>query len=224
MSVYTDVSWMTVDDHDATTGNGYVTHTCQSDYKGRVQRTGYTTINTIEATPKTATVEFMQLSHEEYINFNPPSYNKTAQAGNVVITGKTNAPRLDFELTVNQGNMGEVQEYFSIDGGSTFDQDSSGQVFAGDPGATGEISFTIIVQVAANTSISSRYCTLKATGSSQAVTRSCNIIQDASDSYIWVDEVGTSSKTITFGAEGSRSAIDVDVLSNTSWEIEVTED
>lgn len=223
MSVYTDVTWMTVDDHGATTGNGYVTHTCQGDYMGREQRTGYTTISTIETTPKTATVEFIQLGHEEYIQFDAPSYNATAAAGNVVITGKTNAPRLDFALTVNQGSMGEVQEYFSIDGGTTYDQDSSGQVFVGDPGATGEISFTIIVEVAANSSTSSRYCTLTATGS-QGVTRSCNIIQAASDSYIWVDEVGTSSKTITFGAEGSRDSVDVDVFSNTSWEIEVTED
>jgi hypothetical protein len=216
---------MTVDDHGATTGNGYVTHTCQSEYKGREQRTGYTTISTIETTPKTATVEFIQLGHEEYIQFDAPSYNAMAAAGNVIITGKTNAPRLDFALTVNQGSMGEVQEYFSIDGGTTYDQDSSGQVFVGDPGATGEISFTIIVEVAANSSTSSRYCTLTATGS-QGVTKSCNIIQAAGESYLWVDEENTTSKTITFsasGLSGSSSSVDVDVLCNETWEVDVHE-
>ena len=223
MSVYTDVSWMTVDDHGATTGNGYVTHTCQGNYKGRVQRTGYTTITTVETTPKTATVEFIQLPMSEYVRFDQISYEATAAGGQITITGRTNSTSLAFSLT-DANSMGTLPATFSIvvGGTTTGNQAVSGQTFANDPGATQEIAFTIVVTIAANSSISSRYCTLTATAAND--TASCNIIQAAGDSYIWVDEVGTSSTTITFGAEGSRGYVDVEVYSNTSWEIEVTED
>lgn len=216
---------MTVDDHGATTGNGYVTHTCQSNYKGRVQRTGYTTITTVETTPKTATVEFIQLPLSEYVTFDQVSYNATAAGGQITITGKTNAPRLDFALTTDANSIGTLPTYFSISfgGNTTGNQAVSGQTFANDPGATQEIAFTIVVTIAANTTISSRYCTLTATGS-QGVTGSCNIIQAACESYLWVDEEGTSSKIITFSSAGysnGQASVDVDVLSNDNWEVNV---
>lgn len=227
MSVYTDVSWMTVDDHGATTGNGYVTHTCQGEYKGRVQRTGYTTISTIETTPKTATVEFIQLAKPEYVEFDQPSYAATAAGGQITITGKTNSPRLDFALTVDADGIGTLPTYFSIVVGSqtTGNQAVSGQTFANDPGATQVIAFTIVITIAANDTISSRYCTLTATGS-VGVTGQTNIIQAAGESYLWVDQTGTSSKTITFsaaGLSGGSSSVDVDVLCNETWEVDVHE-
>lgn len=223
--IHYDVSWMTVDDHGATTGNGYVTHTCVGPYKGRVQRRGYTTIavDNDEENPPTAQIEFIQLPLAEYVTFDKVSYEATAAGGQIIITGKTNAPRLDFALTTNQGSMGELQEYFSIDGGSTYDQATSGQIFVGDPGATGEIAFKIIAEVSANATINSRYCTLVATGSA-GVTGQTNIIQAAGSSYLWVDTVNTSSKTITFGANGQsdgESSVDVDILSNDDWDVSV---
>lgn len=216
---------MTVDDHGATSGNGYVTHICQGVYKGRLQRTGYTTITTIETNPKTATVEFIQLPKPEYVQFNQASYQATAAGGQITITGKTNSPRLDFALTVDADSIGTLPTYFSINfGGQTIgNQSVSGQTFANDPGATQEIAFTIVVTIAANATMNSRYCTLMATGS-QGVTGSCNIIQAAGDSYLWLDDEGTSSKIITFSAAGysdGQASVDVDVLSNDNWEVNV---
>lgn len=224
MSTYTNVSWMTVDDHGATNGNGYVTHTCQGNYKGREQRVGYTTITTVETTPKTATVEFIQLGKNEYVEFDSYTYNADAEGDTVTITGRTNSTSLAFAITVDANSIGEVQEYFSIDGGSHYNQNSSGQTFANDPGATGEITFTINIEIAANSSISSRYCTLTATAANDS--DSCNIIQAAGDSYLWVDTVNTTSKTITFsaaGQSGGSSSVDVDVLCNENWEVDVHE-
>jgi hypothetical protein len=216
---------MTVDDHGATTGNGYVTHTCQSEYKGREQRTGYTTISTIETTPKTATVEFIQLGKTEYVEFDSATYNATAAGGQITITGRTNSTSLAFALT-DANSMGTLPATFSIvvGGTTTGNQAVSGQTFANDPGATQEIAFTIVVTIAANSSISSRYCTLTATAAND--TDSCNIIQAAGESYLWVDEENTTSKTITFsaaGLSGSSSSVDVDVLCNETWEVDVHE-
>lgn len=225
--IHTDVAWMSVDDHGATSGNGYLTHVCQGAYKGRVQRRGYTTITTDEETPKTAQVEFIQLPLSEYVTFDQVTYTATASGGQITITGKTNAPRLDFALTTNQGTMGSLPTYFTITAGgvTSTNQAVSGQTFTGDPGASGEIAFTIVITIAENTTISSRYCTLTATGST-GVTGTTNIIQAAGSSYLWVDTVNTSSKTITFGANGQSngsSSVDVNVLSNDDWEVNVHE-
>lgn len=227
--IHYDVSWMTVDDHGATSGNGYVTHTCLGPYKGRVQRRGYTTIavDNDEENPPTAQIEFIQLPLAEYVTFDQITYEATAAGGQITITGKTNAPRLDFALTTNQGSMGSLPTYFSIlpagETTPTTNQAVSGQTFTGDPGATKEIAFTIVITIAANTTINSRYCTLVATGST-GVTGQTNIIQAAGSSYLWVDAVNTSSKTITFGANGQsngESSVDVDVLSNDDWDVSV---
>ena len=223
--------WMSVDDHGATTGNGYLTHTCLGPYKGRVQRRGYTTVTVDDDSenPPSAQIEFIQLPLAEYITFDQVSYAATAAGGQITITGKTNAPRLDFALTVDADGIGTLPTYFSIqpagDITPTGNQAVSGQTFAGDPGATKEIAFTIVITIAANTTISSRYCTLTATGST-GVTGQTNIIQAAGSSYIYVDTTGTTSKTITFGANGQSngsSSVDVNVLSNDDWEVSVHE-
>ena len=221
---YDDVDWMEVDDHGATSGNGYVTHTCQGAYKGRVQRTGHTTITTDEETPKTATINFIQLPKTEYVTFDSASYQATASGGQVTLTGKTNSPRLGFSKSADAGNMATLPDYFSINGGAA-NQDVSGQVFAGDPGASGEIAFTIVVTIAANTTMSSRSCTIQATGST-GVTGTANIIQAAASSYLYVDQMGTTTKTITFDSEGlcdGEDSVDVDVLSNDDWQVSVSE-
>ncbi len=225
--IYDDVDWMSVNDHGATRGNGYVTHTCQGAYKGRQQRRGYTTITTDAETPATAQIEFIQLPLAEYVTFDQVSYAATAAGGQITITGKTNAPRLDFALTVDADNIGTLPTYFTItaNGVTSQNQAVSGQVFAGDPGATGEIAFAVVVTIAANASVSSRYCTLTATGSA-GVTGQTNIIQAAGASYLYVESMGQQSATITFGANGlsgGQSSVDVNVLSNDNWEVDVHE-
>ena len=226
--IYDNVDWMEVNDHGATSGNGYLTHTCLGGYKGRVQRTGYTTIETEEDTPKTAIIDFIQLPLAEYIRFDRASYSATATGGQITITGKTNSPRLGFALTADASSIGTLPTYFSIQpagaSSQTTNQAVSGQTFAGDPGATREIAFTIVVTIAANTTMSSRYCTLTATGST-GVTGSVNIIQAAGSSYLYVDSVGTTTKTITFDADGlcdGEESVDVDVLSNDDWDVSVS--
>ena len=229
MSIYTDVPWMTVDDHNQRSGNGYVTHTCAGGYKGRVQRQGYTTITTDDENPASAIVNFVQLPKAEYITFDQVSFAATAAGGQITITGKTNSPRLDFALTTDADSIGTLPTYFSIqpagDVSPTGNQAVSGQTFTGDPGATREIAFTIVVTIAANATISQRYCTLTATGST-GVTGSTNIIQAASASFINLTSSHLDQTTITFDAKGvsnNSSSVDVDVYSNDDWDITVEE-
>lgn len=224
MSVYTDVSWMTVDDHDATTGNGYVTHT-PAPYTGRVQRSGYTTITTVSTPSDSAIVSFVQLPQAEYVRFDNATYQAGHNGGTVTLTGKTNAPRLDFALVNDGDGIATLPQYFSITVGSqtTGNQAVSGQTFANDPGASGEFSFSITIQIAANATMSQRYCMVRATGST-GVTGTATILQAATTSYINLGDEHESEVTLTFGAEGSRGSVDVDVYSNDTWTIEVTED
>lgn len=217
---------MTVDDHGATTGNGYVTHTCEGGYKGRVQRRGYTTITTSEATPKSVNVEFIQSAKSEYVAFDQKSYAVTDTGGTVTITGKTNAPRLGFVLTDDTDNICTLPTYFSIlpDGASspTTNQAVSGQEFTNDPGATKEIAFTIEVTIAANADTKQRACRIVAVGS-DGVYDDTYVNQEEGESYVYVDAMNTTSKTVTFNANGTSGgygySVPVDVLSNDSWTV-----
>lgn len=227
MTTYTTVSWMTVDDHGATTGNGYVTHTCEGGYKGRVQRRGYTTITTSEATPKSVNVEFIQSAKSEYVAFDQKSYAVTKTGGTVTITGKTNAPRLGFVLTDDTDDICTLPTYFSIlpEGASspTTNQAVSGQEFTNDPGATKEIAFTIEVTIAANADTKQRACRIVAVGS-DGIYDDTYVNQEEGESYVYVDAMNTTSKTVTFNAAGTSGglgfSVDVEVLSNDHWDVE----
>lgn len=230
MEVYDNVSWMTVDDHGATTGNGYVTHTCEGGYKGRVQREGHTTITTTAETPATAVVNFVQLPVSEYVRFDEDSYQVSNEAGTLTVTGKTNSPRLAFALTANQGSMATIPASFSIkpEGNLSWidGQDVEGETFTTDYGASGEIAFKLTVAIAANGSVDQRYCTLKAEGSN-GVLDTVNIIQAASASYINLTSEHKASHEIVFdaaGQSGGSSSVNVDVYSNDTWEVTTEED
>lgn len=241
MSEYTNVSWITVDDHDDTEGDGYVTHTT-SPFTGRVQRSGYTTITTASDPAESANIVFMQMPKKEYVSFDEVSYSVNATGGTVTITGKTNSPRLGFTKVRGAQNddshnyqesdppnlqpgMATLPQYFSITVGSQTigNQAVSGQIFANDPGATAEFSFSITVTVDGNMGLSQRYCVIQATGTS-GVTAAVSIIQAAGASYINVGENHSSEAVLTFNADGYRNTIDVDVYSNDNWTIDVTED
>lgn len=224
MSVYTNVSWITVDDHDATTGNGYVTHT-PTPFTGRVQRSGYTTITTLTSPSDSANIIFMQLPKTEFVSFDNVTYEANSNGGTVTLTGKTNSPRLDFAIANDPSSIATLPQYFSITVGSqtTGNQAVSGQIFVDDPGASAEFSFSITITIAANSGLSQRYCIIRATGSS-GITAAATILQGATTSYINLGDDHESEVTLTFNASGYRGSVDVDVYSNDSWTLEVTED
>ena len=224
MSTYTNVPWMTVDDHGATTGNGYLTHTCAGGYKGRLDREGYTTVTTDTTPELTAKVRFVQLGNPEYLSFDGSGSGVASTGGSVTITGKTNSSSLAFALTTNQGTMASLASTFSItvDGTTTSGQTSSGQTFVGDPGAENEIAFTILVSIAANTSMTTRRCVLTVTSAS-GLTDTYEMIQLGGESYINLTSSHLSSTTVTFsanGQSGGSTSVDVDINSNDDWNLE----
>ena len=214
---------MDVDDHGQTTGSGYVTHVCQGGYKGRVERRGHTTIATNDESPVEKIVEFLQLAEKEYVKFDEPSYSVDGNNDQITITGRTNSPRLAFMLQKAEG-MCELPEYFEItvDGQTTSNLDPEGQEFQGDPGASGEIEFEIIITIDANDDVAERTCTIFAEGS-KGVVATADIIQGAGASYVKFDG-DTTTKTVTFDAKGlsdGETDVDINIHSNDDWTIEV---
>lgn len=217
-----NVDWMDVEDHGASTGNGYAPHTCDGGYKGREQREGYTTIVTDEDTPKTEYVNFIQLGRGEYVVFDEAQYAVAKEVRNdLYISGKTNAPRLAFSVN---GAFVRLPATFNIvvGGVETNNQDTGGQVFADDPGATQEFSFNIEVDVLENTTLGQRSCILTATGST-GVTATTEIVQEGGSSYINVTDSHLATTIVTFDHNGDsdgEKSVDVDVYSNDNWRVE----
>jgi hypothetical protein len=218
-----NVDWMDVEDHGASTGNGYAPHTCDGGYKGREQREGYTTIVTDEDTPKTEYVNFIQLGRGEYVVFDEAQYAVVEEGQtDLYISGKTNSPSLAFSVN---GAFVELPTTFNIvvDGVETYNQDTGGQVFADDPGATQEFAFNIEVDVSENTNLGQRSCILTATGSA-GVTATTEIVQEGGLSYINVTDSHLATTTVTFdhnGESGGEKSVDVNVYSNDNWSVDL---
>lgn len=217
--------WITIDDHEATTGNGYVTITCEGGYKGRVERTGHVTVTVLKQNNETDSEDkdFIQLPMPEYVAFDQARYDVTEAGGQVTITGKTNAPRLGFAISNDAKSICTLPNYFSIQPegelSPTGNQDVEGQVFYGDPGASVEIVFSIVVTIAANETIAGRDCTIVATGS-EGVSESTAIVQEAKESYIDVTNNHLATTEVVFGANtlcNGEKYVVVDVYSNDNW-------
>lgn len=217
-----NVDWMDVEDNGASTGNGYAAHTCEGGYKGRAQREGYTTIVTDEETPKTGYANFIQLAKPEYVVFDQVQYSVDEEGQtDLYISGKTNAPRLGFSVN---GTFVELPSTFNIVVGENPEitgQDTDGQVFADDPGATQEFSFNIEVDVLENTTLGQRSCTLNAIGS-EGVMDTTEIVQAGGSSHIDVTDSHLATTTVTFdhtGKSDGNDSVDVNVYSNDNWSI-----
>lgn len=84
---------------------------------------------------------------------------------------------------------------------------------AGDPGASGEYTVTVVVNFAANNSIQNKQYTVKASDSVNAeVSATATITQSAADSNLTV-----SPEQLTFEATGGAKTITI--TSNDSWTI-----
>lgn len=227
----TTPSWAQVDDHDATTGNGYVTVTCDGGYKGRTQRTCYATIQTTGQTQLSAVINIIQSAEVEYITFDHAIYTKSDSGDSLLITGKTNAPKLAFSITdMVGGTFVTLPTYFTLkrNGVTVYNNNAavSGQVFSPDYGASEELTFEITVTVAANTTISSRSCRITATDSNNSVSGFADITQAAGSSYINLTSEHLQSTTVTFDADGlneddGESFANVGVNSNDNWNVSV---
>ena len=133
--------------------------------------------------------------------------NVGAAATTATVKFKTNVEKFKLEIG-NSGTVGSVKV-------NNVDVPEAGGIYtpAGDPGASGEYTVTVVVNFAANGSIQNKQYTVKASDSvSAAVSATATITQSAADSNLTV-----SPEQLTFEATGGSKTITI--TSNDSWTI-----
>ena len=210
-------SWLTL---SQLSGNGDENiNVTGTEHTGRVVRT-YTL--TVTATgPAACKVTTNQTPTAEFCTFDSNTASIGKEGGALTITGKSNSTKLTFAVTEGGSLELTLPSNYKASGVDT----ANGVVIPGDPGATAAFSFSIEFTVAPNTTIESKTATVTVTdagGTSAGAGQyhSCVVTQNAGDAYLYVNEEGTTTATITIpAAGGSGNQAQFSVISNTDWVI-----
>jgi hypothetical protein len=195
-------SWAVVNPSNGS-GNKTVNVSSNSEHTGRSARTTTLTITAANVEAKTVTVT--QSGKPAYADVQDSA--SAAKAGqNVTISGKANGKKLTF--TLGTGNLQvSLPATYTAGGVST----SNGNEITGDPGATAEYDFSIVINVSPNGGISelTRQIIVTDEGGNSDT---CLLTQAAGDATLSVSK--TSVELDYTGA-----AVSFDITSNTSWTI-----
>lgn len=193
-------SWSTVNPTSGS-GNGTV-NVSGTKNTGRNSRSGTLTYKATGVTDIEQAVT--QEGTAEYVTINNISAPK--EGGNVTITGKSNSSKLNF--TLGTGNITVTIPSTYTAGGSSVNNNTA---IPGDPGATAEYTFSIVIAVPANatTAAKTRAIVVTAVGGQTATS---TISQPAGDPTLSV-----TPASITLDANGT--AVTVTVTSNTNWTV-----
>lgn len=190
-------------DKKSGTGNGTVQVTVDA-YWGRNPRNTSVQVATNGGVSKNVSV--VQNGKAIYIT-KESDPNVGAAATTATVKFKTNAEKFKLEIG-NSGTVGSVKV-------NNVDVPEAGGTYtpAGDPGASGEYTVTVVVNFAANGSIQNKQYTVKASDSvNTEVSATATITQSAADSSLTV-----SPEQLTFEATGGAKTITI--TSNDSWTI-----
>lgn len=184
-------------------GNKTVNVSSSAPHTGREARSTTLTITAANVAAKTVSVN--QSGKPEYVSSQDTA---TAQkAGqNVTISGKSNSKKLTFSLGTGDLSITLPSKYkaASID-------TSNGAEITGDPGATAEYDWSIVITVPANSTISEKSKQIIVTDEN-GNTDTCTLTQAAGDATL---SVSKTSVDLTY--EGT--AVSFNITSNTSWTI-----
>ena len=153
------------------------------------------------------------------MNLLPPdglTINVLKGGGTIHVAGKSNSKLLTFTWKANFG-LANVTS-FKVNGSTTA---TSGTAITGDPGATGEYTYDVIVAVPMNTTIEVRSATLEIKGEGASVVKTITITQALGDSYLYLNSEGTTTATVTIPKGGGEQTLRV--LSNDTWTFEPAE-
>lgn len=190
-------------DKKSGTGNNTVQVTVDA-YLGRNNRD--TTIQVATNGGVSKSVSVVQNGKAIYIT-KESDPNVGAEATTATVKFNTNVKEFKLEIG-NSGTVGSVKV-------NDVDVPEAGGIYtpAGDPGASGEYTVTVVVNFAANGSIQNKQYTVKASDSVNAeVSATATITQSAADSNLTV-----SPEQLTFEATGGAKTITI--TSNDSWTI-----
>lgn len=184
-------------------GDKSVSVSSHASHTGRIARTTILTITAANVDAKTVNVT--QAGKPAYADIADTA--SAAKGGqNVTISGKANGSTLTFSLGTGDLTVSLPNNYMAA-GVST----ANGVAISGDPGATAEYDFSIVITVPENATINtlSRQIIVTDDGGNTDV---CLLTQTAGDAYLTV-----SKTSVDLDYQGT--AVSFDVSSNTSWSI-----
>ena len=195
-------SWAVVNPSSGS-GNATVNVSSNTAHTGRNVRTTVLTITAANVAAQTVSVT--QQGKPAYVDV---ADNAAAAKGgqNVTISGKANSSKLTFSL--GTGNLAvNLPASYTAGGVST----TNGSAISGDPGATAEYDFSIVLTVPANAGITELTRQIIVTDEN-GKTDTCLLTQTAGDATLTV-----SKTAIELAYTGE--AVSFDIYSNTSWVI-----
>ena len=196
-------SWAVVNPQNGS-GNKTINVSSSSEHTGRSARSTVLTITAANVEAKTVNVT--QQGKPEFTNNNSDTATAVKGGQNVTISGVSNSKKLTFSLGTGDLNITLPTSYTA--GGVTT---ANGTAINGDPGATAQYNWSIVITVAENNTISSRSKQIIVTDEG-GNTDTCVLTQAAGDVYLTV-----SKTAIELTYQGT--AVSFDVESNTSWTI-----
>lgn len=184
-------------------GNATVSVSSSAPHTGRSVRTTTLTITAANVAEKTVAVT--QQGKPAYVD---AQESATAAKGgqNVTISGKANSAKLTFTLGTGTLNVTLPSQYTA--GGV---KTNNGSAISGDPGASAEYDFSIVISVPANTGTAALTRQIIVTDEN-GKTDTCLLTQTAGDATLTV-----SKTSIELAYTGE--AVSFDITSNTSWVI-----
>lgn len=198
-------------------GNSNETVNCTgTEHTGRVARSYAMTISATGPAPCTVTA--IQTPLAEFVTFTSNTSSIGKGGGNLTITGRSNSTKLTFSLGASPSLPITLPENYTANGVST----ANGAAITGDPGAVAAYDFSIVFSVPENTTISNRTATLNVadnggTSAGAGQYHSTVITQNAGDAYLYINEEGTTTASITIPQAGTSTSFQV--ISNCDWSI-----
>lgn len=196
-------SWAVVNPSSGS-GNKTINVSSSAEHTGRNARSTILTITAANVEAKTVNVT--QQGKPEFTNNNSDTATAIKSGQNVTISGVSNSKKLTFSLGTGDLNITLPASYTA--GGVTT---NNGAAINGDPGATAQYNWSIVITVGENTTISSMSKQIIVTDEG-GNTDTCVLTQAAGDAYLTV-----SKSAIELTYQGT--AVSFNVESNTSWTI-----
>lgn len=199
----TKANWVVVNPTSGS-GNKTVNVSSSAEHTGRSARTTVLTITAANVDSKTVNVT--QQGKPEYTINNSDTATAAKGGQNVTISGVSNSAKLTFSLGTGDLNI-SLPETYTAGGVST----TNGSAIAGDPGATAQYNWSIVITVGENATIEelSKQIIVTDEGGN---TDTCTLTQTAGDATLSV-----SKTAIELTYQGT--AVSFDITSNTSWTI-----
>lgn len=185
-------------------GNKTINVSSSAEHTGRSARSTVLTITAANVDPKTVNVT--QQGKPEFTNNNSDTATAGKEGQNVTISGISNSKKLTFSLGTGDLSISLPASYTA--GGVSI---NNGVEITGDPGATAQYNWSIVITVGENTTISSLSKQIIVTDEG-GNTDTCVLTQSAGDAYL------TVTKTV-IDLTYQGTAVSFGVESNTSWTI-----